>query len=51
MFLENSYLVKFDLTGNLIDIMKLPSKLNSRLLFINNNIMYINKSNKIILLN
>ena len=49
IFLENSYLLKYDIYGNLGDIRKLPSKINSQPLFIENSMLYLNKDNKIII--
>lgn len=50
VLLQNGYIVEFEVTGKLKDIYKLPSKINSKLLFINNSILYINNKNRIILL-
>ena len=51
IFLENSYLVKFDINGKINDITKLPAKLGSSPIFINNSILYLSKKNKLIILN
>jgi outer membrane protein assembly factor BamB len=51
LFLNNSYFVKFSPEGVLIDINKLPSRLNSYTMFVKNVIIYINKNNKLIIVN
>ena len=51
LFLNNSYFVKFSPEGVLIDINKLPSRLNSYPMFVKNVIIYINKNNKLIIVN
>jgi len=51
LFLNNSYLVKFTLDGKIKNIHKLPSKLRSFPLFINDSILYLNDKNKLIILN
>lgn len=49
IFLNNSYLVKFSSNGTIIDINKLPSKLNTQPIFANNSMMYINNKNKLVI--
>jgi len=51
LFLNNSYLVKFSLNGKIKNIHKLPPKLRSFPLFINDSIVYLNDKNKLIILN
>ena len=51
LFLDNSYLVKFSSLGKIKEIIKLPSKLNSFPIFINDSIIYLNNKNKLLLLN
>ena len=51
IFLENSYLVKFDMYGKINDISKLPIKMNYLPIFINDSILYFNKNNKLVILN
>ncbi len=51
LFLSNSYLVKFTINGKIKDIHKLPTKLKSFPLFINDSIVYLNDKNKLIILN
>ena len=51
IFLENSYLIKFDIFGDLLEINKLPSKLRSFPIFVKKNIIFLNKKKKIIMIN
>ena len=51
LFLNNSYLVKFSLNGKIKNIHKLPPRLRSFPLFINDSIVYLNDKNKLIILN
>ena len=51
LFLENSYLVKFTLTGEIQQIDKLPIKLGSFPIFINKSILYLSNNNKLVILN
>ena len=51
LFLHNSNILKFNIRGNLNEIDKLPSKLNAQPLFIDGSILYIDKKNKINILN
>ncbi len=51
LFLNNSYLVKFTSTGQLKEISKLPSKLGSLPIFINDSIIFFNYKNKLVLIN
>ena len=41
---------EFDLMGNLEEIFKLPTKINSNLVFINNSILYLDNKNKLVIL-
>ena len=50
IFLSNSYLVEFSSNGKIQKADKLPSKLNSSPIFINNSILYIDKNNRLIIL-
>ena len=50
VLLKSGYLVKFDLMGNLEEIFKLPTKINSNLVFINNSILYLDNKNKLVIL-
>lgn len=47
IFLDNSYLLKFNIYGELNEVSKLPVKLNSQPIFINQKIIYSNFNNKI----
>tara|TARA_Y200000002_G_scaffold377996_1_gene384532 strand:+ start:1990 stop:3312 length:1323 start_codon:yes stop_codon:yes gene_type:complete len=51
LFLNNSYLVKFSSIGKIKEISKLPSKLSSFPIFINESIIYLNNKNKLVLVN
>ena len=51
VFLKNSYIIKIRLDGEIDEIIKLPSKINSHPIFIDNYLMYLNKKNKLIVLN
>lgn len=51
IFLNNSFVVKFDIEGKIIDIYKLPKKINSYPIFIENSLIYLNNRNKINILN
>ncbi len=50
LFLNNSYLVKISINGEIIEINKLPSKIRSLPIFINDSILYLNNKNKLIVL-
>ena len=50
ILLKNSYLAEFELTGELKNIFKLPTKIDSNLIFINNSILYLNHNNQLIVL-
>ena len=47
IFLENSYLVKFNLNGKLLSIDKLASKINTMPILVKGSIMFINNRNKL----
>ena len=51
IFLNNSYLVKFNLNGKILKIDKLPSKLETYPVFIDGTIIYLNKKNQLIVFN
>ena len=51
LFLNSSYLVKISPNGRIKEIDKLPSKMKSLPIFINDSILYLNKKNKLIVLN
>ena len=47
VFLNNSFLLKFKINGDLEEISKLPSKINTQPIFINGSMLYLDKKNKI----
>ena len=47
IFLKNSFILKFDLYGNLEDLKKLPSKINSQPIFIDRSILYLDKNRRL----
>ena len=47
IFLDNSYLLKFNLKGSIDDIVKLPSKIKSQPIFIDESLIYLDPKNKI----
>ena len=51
VFLNNSFVVKFDIDGELKDIYKLPKRINSNPIFVENSLIYLNNKNKLIILN
>ena len=51
VFLENSYIVKFNTRGDIEKIYKLPLGIHSYPIFVNGIILYIDKKNKAVLIN
>ena len=51
VFLNNSYILKFDIYGNVDQITKLPTKINTYPIFIDRSIIYLNNRNKISIVN
>ena len=51
IFLKNSHLIKLSINGNINEIVKLPSSLNTYPIFANGHLVYLNKKNQIIVLN
>ena len=51
IFLINSFVLVFDLNGNIEKITKLPVKLNSNPIFINDSIIFFNFKNKLSIVN
>ena len=51
VFLSNSFVVKLNINGELKDISKLPKKMNSNPIFVENSLIYLNNRNKIVILN
>ena len=49
LFLENSYVIKFNLRGEIKDLLKLPSYLGSNPIIIDNSLMYLNNKNKLLI--
>ncbi len=49
IFLKNSYLLKFSLDGKLQEVNKLPGKINSKPIIVNGSLVYIDKNNKILI--
>ena len=47
IFLNNSYLLKFNLKGSIEDVVKLPSKIKSQPIFIDESLIYLDSKNKI----
>ena len=47
IFLKNSYVLKFNIKGNLGKVNKLPSKLNTHPILIDGSILYIDNKNKV----
>ncbi len=50
LFLKNSYVIKISMSGIIQQIDKLPSKLGTFPIFINNSIVYLNNKNRLIIL-
>ena len=50
LLLKNAYIVEIEMTGDLKNIFKLPTKINSKLIFIDNSILYLNNKNKLMVL-
>ena len=51
IFLENSYFIKLSVLGEIIDILKLPSKLLSDPIFVDSSMYYLSKKKKLYILN
>jgi hypothetical protein len=47
IFLRNSFLLKFNIRGELISIDKFSSKIYSQLVLVNNSLLYLDNKNKI----
>ena len=50
IFLNNSYLIKFDLKGKIDQINKLPAGINSYPIFIDKKILFIDKKNRLVII-
>ena len=51
IFLQNSYVLKLSPSGKMLDIVKLPSKLKTYPIFFQKNLIFIDKKNKISIVN
>jgi len=51
IFLENNYLLIFNVNGEIEEVRKLPSKIHSNPIFINNLMLYLDQKNKLLILN
>lgn len=51
IFLKNSYLLKFSIRGKLKKVLKLKSKINSQPIFADSSLIYLDKNNKISVVN
>ena len=51
VFLNNKYILEFNIDGNLNDILKLPNKMNSYPIIVDGSFLYINKKNKLVIFN
>ena len=51
IFLTNSYILKYNIEGQLEEVHKLQTKMQSQPIFINGSLLYINKKNKLVILN
>ena len=51
IFLENSYVLKFDLKGNLVQINKLPSRIDSKPIFLESKMFFLDNKNRIYVIN
>ena len=51
VFLKNSHIIKFNLKGEINEIIKLPSKINSHPIIVDNSLIYLNKKNKLLIIN
>ena len=51
IFLKNSYVLKFNVNGSLKEIVKLPTKILTNPILINRSILYLDKKNKLSVIN
>jgi hypothetical protein len=51
IFLKNSYLLKFNINGNIEAVEKFKDKIYSQPIFVNESLLYLNKKNKILIIN
>ena len=50
IFLKNSYFLKLNLNGEIQNVKKLSSKLKTHPIFVNNSLMFLNKKNRLIVI-
>ena len=51
IFLKSSYVIELNVRGSIKSIKKLPAKLNTLPIFLNDSILYLDKKNKLVILN
>ena len=51
VFLKNSYLLKFKLNGEINEVIKLPTSLNTSPIVIDDYLLYLDNNNKLIIIN
>ena len=51
IFLKNSYVLAFEVFGEVVSVKKLPSKIKSDPIFINETILFMNKKNQLVAVN
>ena len=51
IFLDNSFVIVLNVNGNIEGINKLPTKIKSKPIFVNSSMIYLDKNNKINILN
>ena len=51
IFLKNSYLLIFNIRGSIEDVIKLPTKIKSQPIFIDNSLLYLDFKNKLTIVN
>ena len=51
VFLKNSYLIQFAVSGEIHEVYKMPKKIHSNPIFIEDKIIFINNKNKINIIN
>ena len=51
IFLKNSYILKLNIDGELKKVFKLPSKISSKPILIDDSILFINEKKKLFIVN
>ena len=51
IFLKNSFILKFNINGDLENVQKLPSKINSSPIFIDGSVLYLDFKKKLSIIN